>query len=355
MSLAPENRARGGVVLLVVLFFALLLTSGVATFVRRSTVDALIARNRDASGEAAALVGGGMQIALALILEDRLQEIASGAPASADHLDLWARIDAFPLVTPTGTTLRLHVEDAGARLNLNALFEVDDAGIWKAREETQPFLERALEKVLDELPVGTTSKGYEPAELAANLIDFFDADDIRENGSAENDGYQRLDPPYRTLNRPILSVEELRLVTGFDAPLVEALSQYVTVYPYVPKGCGDASAGCGVNLNTAPPHVLALLWFDDGVGQRLADEDTVRQILRVRAEGGLLCGEGASHEGCTPIREIVPNAIFPPPTFSTQIFEVRSEANVGDVRRTGVAVIDRTALTLPRLLSWTVR
>ena len=52
-----------------------------------------------------------------------------------------------------------------------------------------------------------------------------------------------------------------------------------------------------MNLNTAPPHVLALLWFDDGVEQRLADEDTVRQILRVRAEGGLLCGEGASQRG----------------------------------------------------------
>ena len=341
--------------LLVVLFFALLLTSGVATFVRRSTVDALIARNRDASSEAEALVVGGMHLALALLAEDRLQELAAGTPPSDSYLDPWARVSESPLVTPSGTTLRLHIEDAGSRLNLNALFNVDDTGVWKARKETPAFLERVLAKVIDELPVAPGAKGYDAAELTANLIDFFDADEVTQNGSAEDEGYQRQKPPYHALNRPVLSLDELRLVAGFDAPLVEALRQYMTVYPFVARSCGDATMGCGVNLNTAPPHVLALLWFDDGVEQRLADEDTVRQILRVRADGGLLCGEGESREGCTPIREIVPNAIFPPPTFSTQVFEISVEASVGDVRRTGVAVIDRTTLALPVLLSWQVR
>jgi type II secretory pathway component PulK len=258
-------------------------------------------------------------------------------------------------VTPSGTTLRLRVEDSGARLNLNALFELDDQGALKAREQTQPFLTKFLAKVIDELPVAPIDKRYEPADLAANLIDFVDKDDVTANGSSEDDLYQRLKPPYRALNRPLLSVDELRLVAGFDAQLVDALRPYVTVYPYVAKGCEKAGEGCGVNLNTAPPHVLALLWYDDGVERRLADEDTVRQILKVRAEGGLLCGEGASSEGCTPIREIVPNAIFPPPTFATQIFEVSAESTVGDVRRTGVAVFDRSSLAFPQLLSWHVR
>ena len=341
--------------LLVVLFFALLLTSSVATFVRRSTVDALIARNRDASSEAEALVFGGMQLALALIVEDRLQELSGATPPGDGHLDLWARVSESPLVTPSGTTLRLRIEDSGARLNLNALFEVDDTKVWKARKQTPAFLERVLAKVIDELPVAKGAKGYDATELAANLIDFFDGDELTQNGGAEDDDYQRQRPPYHALNRPVLSLDELRLVTGFDAPLVEALRPYLTVYPNVARSCGDANLGCGVNLNTAPPHVLALLWFDDGVEQRLADEDTVRQILRVRADGGLLCGEGESREGCTPIREIVPNAIFPPPTFSAQVFEISIEASVGDVHRTGVAVIDRTALALPVLLSWHVR
>jgi type II secretory pathway component PulK len=338
-----------------VLFFALLLTSSVATFVRRSTVDSLIARNLDARSEADALARGGLLLSWALLAEDRLQELSGAAPPGDNLLDIWARVSGYPLVTATGTTLRLRIEDAGTRLNLNALFQMDEAGNWTVREETPEFLSKVLEKVIDELPVTSRLQRYEPAELAANLIDFVDGDDLTPNGGAEDDYYQRLKPPYHAFNRPLLSFEELRLVEGFDAQLVEALRPYLTVYPFAALGCGDPSKGCGVNLNTAPPHVLALLWYDDGVEKRLANEDTVRQILRVRSEGGVLCGEGPSLTGCTPIREIVPNAIFPPPTFSTQIFEVSAEASVGDVRRTFVAVVDRTAPALPTLLSWRIR
>jgi type II secretory pathway component PulK len=343
------------VVLLVVLFFALLLTSSVATFLRRSTVDALIARNVDARGEADALARGGMLLSCALLAEDRLQEIAGTAPAGDNYLDVWARVSGQPLVTPNGSRLRLRIEDSGSRLNLNALFQMDEAGNWTPREESGEFLTHLLTKVIDELPVTRGPRQYQPRELAQNLIDFMDGDDVTGNGSPEDEIYQRRRPPQRALNRPLLSFDELRLVEGFDAPLVDALKPYLTVYPFAALGCGQPAQGCGVNLNTAPPHVLALLWFDDGVEKRLADEDTVRQILRVRSEGRLLCGEGPSQEGCTPIREIVPNAIFPPPTFSTQIFEVSAEASVGDVRRTVVAVVDRTNPGLPGLLSWHTR
>jgi type II secretory pathway component PulK len=355
MSVSGRDRARGGVVLLVVLFFALLLTSGVATFVRRSTVDALVARNRDAAGEADALIFGGMQLALTLLDEDRLEEAQGGTTASDTRQDIWATLSGVPLVTPTGATLRLDIQDSGSRLNLNSLFEVDETGAVKARDETLPFLESVLTKVIDDMPGQPAEKRYKPADLAENLIDFVDSDDITANGSSEDDVYQQMKPPYRAQNRPLLSIEELRLVAGFDAPLVDALRQYVTVYPFVPSACAQKAKGCGVNINTAPPHVLALLWFDDGVEKRLANEDEVRQILRVRADGGLLCGEGESVEGCTPIRDIVPNAIFPPPTFSTQVFVVEAEASVGDLHRTGVAVIDRTAPALPQVLSWRIR
>jgi type II secretory pathway component PulK len=355
MPLTPHERDRRGVVLLVVLFFALLLTSSIATFVRRSTVDALIARNLDARSEAEALVNGGLLLSWALLAEDRLQELSGKAPAADDQLDLWSRVAGMPLELANGATLRLRIADTGARLNLNALFEADETGLLKPHEDTRPFLEHVLAKVIDELPGPTAAKTYDPAELAGNLIDFIDGDEVTEAGSPEDDVYQRMTPPYHALNRPLLSLDELRLVAGFDYRLVEALRQYVSVYPYVTPGCGDPAIGCGVNLNTAPPHVLALLWYDDGVQKRLADEDTVRQILRVRSNGGVLCGEGSRREGCTPIREIVPNAIFPPPTFSTQVFEITIEASVGDMHRTGVAVLDRTTPALPTLLSWRIR
>jgi type II secretory pathway component PulK len=355
MQLAHRERDRRGVVLLVVLFFALLLTSSIATFVRRATVDALIARNLDARAEADALVRGGLLVAWALLVEDRLQEIAGAVPAGEGPLDLWSRVGALPLVTPSGTSVRLRIEDTGARLNLNALFEVDAEGQWQALEQTRPFLEQVLAKVIDELPLAPGQRTYDPAELAANLVDFVDGDELTEKGSPEEEAYQRSEPPYGPANRPLLSLEELRLAAGFDYQLVEALRRYLTVYPTVAPDCGEGSTGCGVNLNTAPPHVLALLWFNDGSEERLADVDTVRQILRVRAEGGRFCGGGSGGTGCTPIREIVPNPIFPPPTYATQVFELNVEARVGDVRRTGFVVVDRSVPGTPQLLSWRVR
>ena len=118
------------------------------------------------------------------------------------------------------------------------------------------------------------------------------------------------------------------------------------MYPFV--------GGGGVNPNTAPPHVLALLFYDDGVDLRLAPEDTVRELLTVRQDGGNVCGDSQSHESCTPIREVVENAIFPEPTFATDVFVVTAEVRVGSVHRSIEAVIDRSEGPQPLLLSWRV-
>jgi hypothetical protein len=114
--------------------------------------------------------------------------------------------------------------------------------------------------------------------------------------------------------------------------------------------------------------VLALLYFNDGVELRLAPEDLIRRLLKLREKDQVVCPSGsggdggsdadaaaASVVGCTPIGELVPNAIFPPPTFSANLFVVTAEARVGDVRRTVRAVVDRSRSPELRLLSWQVR
>ena len=185
--------------------------------------------------------------------------------------------------------------------------------------------------------------------LAENLIDYADPDDTRISGGLEDDYYQQQVPPYRAANGPLLSVDQLRLVQGFDNALVEIIRPYVTVYPYV--------GGAGVNPNTAPSHVLALIFYNDGVDLRLAKQEDVGRILEVRANGDLLCNSaGATDQTCVPVSEILPNSdsIFPPLALSSDTFIVRSEATAGDVRRTVEAVVDRSTLTAPTLLSWRV-
>ena len=59
-------------------------------------------------------------------------------------------------------------------------------------------------------------------------------------------------------------------------------------------------------------------------------------------------------EGCTPIRSLVTNAIFPEPSYTSDVFTVTALAQVGDVARRVEAVLDRSEGAAPRLLSWRV-
>ena len=353
MSRPDTMRRQGGVVLMVVLFFSLMLTASIASFQRQSVIDAMIARTREDAAQAEALARGGVRIAQALLIEDRLEEEAGADPVDSNQ-DLWARFASTPLEVGDGT-LTITIEDVGSRLNINALFEFDAEGSLAAKTDTLPFLIEMLRKVIDELPVDPGIKAlYEARELAQNLIDWIDADEYRGQGGDEDSYYRSQDPPYTAANMPMTSLEDLRRIEGFDDTLVRGLQPFLTVYPFTPGGCASQIRGCGINVNTAPQHVLAVLYYNDGVDDRLADEDDVRRILEAR-EKGSICAPGSSQAECTPMNEIVPNQIFPPPTFSAQIFRVVAEAQVGKIRRSVEAIVDRSETSHPRLLSWRVR
>jgi type II secretory pathway component PulK len=344
MLLGRRQKSQRGVILVVVLVFALLLAGTIATFLRRATVDSMISRNRDAAARAESIARGGVRLATVLLIEDKLRAEETGLDIDSEG-ELWARIGLIEIpVDDTGSTLRLEIRDAGERLNLNAVLTVDEEGA--IHDNAAPLLDALLEKVIDEIPIPPGEKLWDRADLVANLIDFVDPDDVRQRGGLEDDVYQLRDPPQRPGNRPLLSVDEVGAVEGFDTILLDALRPYVTVYPYSGEG--------GINPNTAPPHVLALLFFDDGVDLQLAPEDTVREILRVRQEGGIVCAEDQSDETCKPIGEIVRNAIYPPPSFHSDVFVARAEARVAGVKRTVEAVLDRRGGGEPLLLSWRV-
>jgi general secretion pathway protein K len=340
-------RRERGVVLVIVLVFALLLASSIATFVRRATVDDRIAYNREAASRAESIARGGVRLAFALLLQDKLLEKQGGF--QGDTLDdLWAMAGLAPIELEDGSALRLVIEDASAKLNLNAVLAVDQNGA--VDEKAKPLLTELLTKVIADIPLPPAEKLYDKEILVDNLIDHVDPDETSQQGGSENDAYERGESPVgpSDRNRPLLSLDELRLVPGFDATLVEAMRPYVTVYPYIAKD--------GINPNTAPPHVLALLYYNDGVELRLADEDMVKRMIGIRQDGWTLCGEKQSDESCKPINEIMENAtaVFPPLAYSSNVFVVTAEAHVGSVQRSIEAILDRNQGSKPLLLSWRV-
>ncbi|MDJ0788387.1 MAG: type II secretion system minor pseudopilin GspK [Myxococcota bacterium] len=342
MPLHPRERRRErGLALISVLFFVLLMVATVATFLNRVGIDGLSSRGRDRSAQAEALARGGVQLAIGLLLEDRLLETDSIRVET--RRDVWALAGREPMRFPDGGELRLAIEDAGGRLNLNALF-VDG----EPRDDlTEVFLSTFLEKVIAEVPATEEEADYDPLELARNLMDWMDADSERLEGGPEDAYYQDQQPSYRAANRPLLSVDELGLVEGFDPRLVNTIRPYVSVYP--------VAGADGINPNTAPTYVLAAIYSGGAGDYRLATEDLVRRIVEVRATGSILCDESANHPDCVPLAETIGGDVFPPPSFQSDVFHVQATATYGDVRRRVEAVVDRSDVEDPRILAWNLR
>ena len=142
--------------LFIVLFFTLLLTASIATFVKRATVDAILSRNRDAMSRTEALARGGVELAKALLAQDFIADRQPVEPgASTATWTSGAKAANIPIEIGNGARLRLRIEDSGSRLNLNALFTVGPEDGWRvsADNRTDLFLLEFIKKLIDELPV----------------------------------------------------------------------------------------------------------------------------------------------------------------------------------------------------------
>jgi len=179
---------------------------------------------------------GALHWASLALLEDAAQN-------STDHLgESWAM--GLPTLPVDGGTIKVSIEDAQGRFNLNSV--------------VNPASRQVLDRLLQVLRLDPM--------LSNAVLDWIDSDDlVRPGGGAEDMDYLNLNPPYRAANRPMASVDELRLIRGFDAKTVAALLPYVTVLPV---------ATSDINVNTASPVVLAALvpGLDLPTAQHIAED-----------------------------------------------------------------------------------
>ena len=214
-----------GVALITALLVVSIATVAAVTLAAHQALDVRRTANLIDADQAWLYSKGGEAWAKSILIRDQQDN-------KTDSLDQpWAT--TLPPIELPGGFIVGYIEDLQARLNLNNLVDAD-----KANPETLSRFQRLLNTLeLDEA-------------LAQAVADWLDKDinAIPPDG-AEDDYYLGLDTPYLAANRPMVSVSELRLVKGFDQETYDKVTPFVTALP----------AHTAINVNTAPPEVLASL------------------------------------------------------------------------------------------------
>jgi general secretion pathway protein K len=239
---------------------------------------------------------GALHWASVALLEDAAQN-------STDHLgEPWAQ--GLPTLPVDGGAIHVSVEDAQGRFNLNNLVQNNQA----SAADVAVFQRLLVLLKLDPL-------------LANAVIDWMDPDsNVTSPGGAEDVDYLILKTPYRAPNQPMTSVDELRMIHGFDEKTVLTLLPYVTVLP--------AGTKTTINVNTAPAIVLAALVDQDlAWAERLAENRSSKPMNNV--------GELTSQ---LPAGTQLPTGMA---SVKTDFFLITLDTSIGRHQRRTIALMQR--------------
>jgi len=222
-SAGRRSGARGAAVLLAMLLAALAAAIAATVFADQQRWSRSVEYRRD-QVQAQALALAAIQWTRQILDDD-------ARTSTLDHGgEPWAL--KLPPVPVENGDVRGTIVDAQARLNVNAL------GAGGAEER------RGGERI-----ARLFAQRGGPVGAIAAIGDWIDGDSGTRDGGAEDDAYARQTPPALAANAPVVRTAELAAVRGVHAAALAAVAPYLAALP----------AGTPVNVNTAPPAVLAAL------------------------------------------------------------------------------------------------
>lgn len=308
-----------GIALLATLLAISLMTLLVVEFSTSAALGYRAAANQADELRAYYLARSGIQIGLAVLVQDYLNK--SGAKYQYTSLDqVWA--EPIAPIRVEGGTVSMSIVDEERKLNINKLF------IQQKREPDEQFA-AVLTRLLSNI-------GLSPAFIPI-LIDWLDPDSIESDGGAEADYYLHLIPPYEPRNAQMPTIGDLRMLKGMDDSTFLRLSSYLTT---MQTGAGH----CCINANTAPAEVLAAL-----VPELESDVDLVKQTVDVRAIRPFsrvtdllnLPGIGASAEHLKPFL-----------TVNSSYFLITAQGDFAGARKRIYATFRRNPNGTALLMNW---
>ncbi|HKJ04101.1 MAG TPA: type II secretion system minor pseudopilin GspK [Geopsychrobacteraceae bacterium] len=238
-----------GMALLLVLGVIALLTSLLSEFAFSTLVDLRLTETfRDRTG-AYYLARGGIEAGRIILQVDT---------NGYDHPDeLWGQ--GVPNYPAGEGTVSIEIEDLSGRFNLNSV--ADNRG------NPLPGYHRFVALCEEVLALSAS----EADSLAAALRDWKNADS--QFVSTDESYYLQQQPPYSRKAGALDAVEELNLIKGFDAEMVEKLTPFVRVF-------GDNK----LNINTASAELLFAWQSSAAAGnfQPILDRPDVDAIVEYR-------------------------------------------------------------------------
>ena len=226
-------RSQAGIALVMAMLFVVIATVTVVSLVHEQSFSVRKTANLQ-QYDANLLYGVGLEDYARLFLNKDAKD------SKTDHLEEdWAiGIPALPI---EGGFLSGSIQDAQGLINVNNLL-------------TYPATQTQLVKLCQDLDV---RPDFIPA-----LIDWIDQNTQAEvSDGAEDDYYTALEIPYRTANRLMADISELKLIKGVDNDMYIKLKPFLTALP----------EHTALNLNTMPAQIFETLGLGK-TGQEFVDE-----------------------------------------------------------------------------------
>ena len=212
--------------------------------------------------QASAYLRGAEDLATLALLADYDADQGREQPRD-DLLEIWAQTPA-PYALDEGGWMAGCLRDLQGRFNLNALAqsaappEGEQAGAAPRFTPAQAQFIRLLQTFEE-----PRLSEQEAIAVTRSVTDWLDRDVEPAPEGAEDDYYFGQTPGYRTANRPMASVSELRAVANITPEIYRALEPLVSVWPEQPQP---------LNIHTASATVLRSINADDDLSPLSAAE-----------------------------------------------------------------------------------
>ena len=247
---AKLRKNEPGVALLAVLLGVALMTLIVVDFAMTSGLGFVSAANQANELRAGFLARSAVNIGLGLLAEDarsKEQQTTVTASACESLNDVWAV--PFPPMPLEGGNVSLSIVDEARKLNLNSMVAQGGAPDQAAIAKVQ-----RLFTILDV-----------NVDLVQGIIEWITPVAANPSGGG-SDFYMGLKPPYQPRFGPMPTIGDLQMVKGFNEAIFNRVSPFLTVMPET-----------AVNVNTAPPQVIATL-----EPELMEDQKIVQEIIAAR-------------------------------------------------------------------------